>query len=213
MPLARPLALALLILPLGVASTFAQDAAAADPSAVEPSAAAPRYVPTFAFELARFEEQLQWDGTSAERDIYVPRIAAGLRWTGPRRRLQGQSELVLGWNLRTGALPFMLRQGVLWERTLRPRLDLVVGADAALALDNRSPRRSFGEIGVPLGFRAGPFELLWRPHLHFRLAQEQTTVAGRTRTRRVRTNVSPLHLTMRFHFRAIFALWKVMNTF
>ncbi|MCB9613073.1 MAG: hypothetical protein H6722_11525 [Sandaracinus sp.] len=196
-----------LSLALGLVATFfgAHAAAQSRPTALDGEAR--RWLPTLALEAGFLDEELRFEGASDERSLWFSRLSIGVAVGLPSARLRGSlrsvTELGLGLVYRTGHWPLSLRQGVHYERRIAERFALVTGLDVALQLDARAPRRSHAEMGLNVGFRAGPFELAWRPHLAFRLGEERTQVFEGTRVRRIATQLQLFHLVARFHFRTL----------
>jgi len=185
--------------------------ASAQPSHAALDGESMRWLPTLALESGWLDEELRFENDSTtqsnERSLWLSRLSVGVAVGLPSERLRGSlrsvSELGLTLVYRSGHWPLTLRQGVLYERRLAPRFAVVTGLDVALQLDTGAPRRSHAELGLSGGFRAGPFELLWRPHLGFRLAEEREAVFGGTRVRRIATQLQLFHVVARFSFRSL----------
>lgn len=194
---------------LCAAATLCATTASAQPALDDES---PRFVPTFAVETGLVDEELRFVGpestASETRSLLYSRLSVGLAVgirlpQNARGSLRSLTELGVGLNYQRGSWPLSLRQAFLYERSLATRFAGIAGLDFALDLDFRDPRMSRAEVGVPIGFRAGPFELIYRPFFAVRLSQEESQFGLGERQRRTRTWFNPFHVVLRFHFRSL----------
>lgn len=144
------------------------------------------------------------DGASSvdTRALMTSRLDLGLNYIvagigGERWRLRGQSSLGVGLVYALGEWPLHLRQDLGLELVPRRWFGLFVYGSVGFDINTARPPLSAFVLGLPVGLRFGPVELMARPALRVGLGAEEETIAGATQRRSASTGVAPFEVMLR----------------
>ncbi len=144
------------------------------------------------------------DGTASRdvRSLTNSRLDLGMNYGvagigGDRWRLRGQSSLGVGLIYALGEWPLHLRQDVGIEFVPRRWFGLFAYGSVGLDLNTARPPLSAFVLGLPVGLRFGPVELMARPALRVGLGEEVSALAGGTQRRSAVTGIAPFEVMLR----------------
>ena len=182
--------------------------------------AEPRYVPTVAFALGRFDERLRLrvDGSDADsvRSQYRTLLMVGLahpisRWPATGTHVASRNAWIdghlgagAGVTFDTGHWQIPVREDVTLAYRARSWITMRAGLGVGVTFDASAGRRTFADLGIPLSitlFRN--FEVLYRPMLSVPLGSETSPVFGGQRELATRLAFLPFELLLRVRIPAL----------
>ena len=198
---------------LAVLSTFTGNAGLAAESGAAKATEPPEWIPTVSLGLGSFDERLRAriDGTPFDSYRSQGRtfIAVGLahpvaHLADARLWVDGHAAIGAGLTFETGHWQLPMREDLTLAFAATRWLTLRGGLGLGLTIDVTASRRTFAELGVPVGvtfFKT--IELVYRPVLTIPLASETSPVFGGDRELSTRFGVQPFELLLRARLGAL----------
>ncbi len=163
-----------------------------------------RFVPSVGVSVGAYSESLRVGALEESRGLLYSGLQLGLHYRLFDGALEfatiaGHTRVEVAAVFSRGHVPLRLTQSLRLQRRLG-WLEVFAGLGMGLSLNASQPSFSYLSLGLPLGFRVGPVDLVYLPSLTLGLASQQSSTFSGARTHRIARTIAPFMIELHYRF-------------
>lgn len=163
-----------------------------------------RFVPSAGVSVGAYAETLEVGALDESRGLLYSGLQLGLHYrlfdgAFDFATIEGQTRFEVATVFSRGHFPLRLAQSLRLQRKLG-WFEVFAGVGVGLSLNASQPSFSYLTLGLPLGLRVGPVDLVYLPSLTLGLASQRSSTFSGPRTHRIARTIAPFMIELHYRF-------------